>query len=507
MEYKSGKFNFQFFIKTHFAIVILVLIALSIRSWTILYGTNVDEGDYLLQGRELAKGLWPYLDVHLNKPPLVTILGYPFFLFTQIPIIPIRIFMILISASSILAMWLLGREWIDERAGIAAAAFLAFDPYSAIWAKYLHVSTLAPTLSIWTIYFLSHGLRKDKQWPILTAGIISSLSLLNKQTGILIFPVVILLFLLFCRRQKLIPSVLYFFAGFSPLLLALILWLFIMNGWDSFLYNIYYGNLAMAGFFHQTLLDRWREFHATAFFNPIAWYFVIPGLLTVFVYSWKIGAIIVLWFTLEMGINLFALSHVWQHYMLAITPPAFLLSGIFIGWFITLLQQKVIKLSFSPVIILLVVLVCSLPFWRRANWTYPNITLEDEKAFAAFIDRNCSTKYLLCFVNTTYYIRTGKDVPPSIRDGHQERIPPFMNTAGRKYLTLADMQKTVALWETLPMDFCLMYPKYYHQIFIEQDPHLQPVRIFLEEQFIQTQDFKTKPTYYAHMICFKRKDN
>ncbi|RJP34001.1 MAG: hypothetical protein C4527_03235 [Candidatus Omnitrophota bacterium] len=487
-----------------FPILLLLIIGCILRFCTIGFGTNVDEGDYLMQGRELARGLWPYLDVHLNKPPLVTILGFPFFLISDIPIIPVRIFMTLLSVSSIFALWILGRELIDDYAGLFAAAFLAFDPYAAIWAKYLHVSTLAPTLALWTLSLLALGLRNNRRRMLILSGFFASLCLLNKQTGIFVLPIAALLIPIFSQRNQLKRVMLYFGVGFFPLLAVFGLWMLLMGALQPFLYNVLYGNMAMSGFFHYTLADRWSEFRAVMFFNPLSWWFVVLGLLSVFFRRWSIGLFIILWLFVEIWANMLALSHVWQHYILALMPPAYLLSGVFLSWALTILQKKIEALRLPISAGIGFVLLCTAPFWPRANWAYPNITMEDERALAAFIRRNCSTDYLLCFVNSAFYIWTDKEIPPSVRDGRQERIPPFMNTAGRKYLTADEMKQTVELWKTLPMDFCLMYEKYYRQIFIDRDPHLEPVRRFLEDEFTQTQDIRTKPTYYAHMICFKK---
>ncbi len=491
--------------KQYLPLLIILLVAVGIRFFTIGYGTNVDEGDYLIQGRELSHGYWPYRDVHLNKPPLVTFLGYPFFLISEIPIIPVRVFMILLSTSSILALWLLGRKLFDEVTGLVAAAWLALEPFSAIWAKYLHVSTLTPILTLWTLSLLVYGLKKNKVLSILLAGFFSSLCLLNKQTGIIVLPIAVLIFFLYQRKDRCWQKLAYFCGGLFPLPLLLVVMLSVMGIWSEFLYNVFYGNLAMAGFFHYTLLERWYEFRAVAFLNPLAWWMVVPGVAAAFFRQWRGAVVLLLWLVLEVWVNLFALSHVWQHYILAIMPPAYLFSGVFISFVLKYAGRVVPSVRLPNTIGLVIVLLCTIPFWPRANWSYPNITLEDERAFAAFIERNSSTDYLLCFVNSIFYIWTDSKIPPSVRGDGLERIPPFMNTAGRKYLTLEEMKKSVALWETLPMDFCLMYEKYYHQIFVEQDPHLEPVRIFLESKFEQTQFIKSKPTYYARMICFKRK--
>ncbi len=246
------------------------------------------------------------------------------------------------------------------------------------------------------------------------------------------------------------------------------------------------------------------EFRMIAHFNPLVWFLALFGVMAILSKRFRLLWIPAVWLVLEFGVNLFALSHVWPHYMLVITAPACILAGGFCAW---LMEKIPVRMSIllHPAIPIVLILLCTAPFWPRSNWQYPNITLKDERGFAAFIQRRCPSEYLLCFVNSAFYIWTDKEVPPSIRGNRQVRIPPFMNTAGRKYLTLEDMKKTTAYWETLPIDLCVMYGKYYHQIFEDQDPHLQPVREFLERHFKAPELIATKETYYARMIYFQRK--
>ncbi|MEW6236327.1 MAG: glycosyltransferase family 39 protein [Candidatus Omnitrophota bacterium] len=494
-------------VKRHAPFLMIFLAGLLLRVWTIGYGTNVDEGDYLMQGREMTHGYWPYRDVHLNKPPLVSFLAYPFFLVFNIPIIPARIFMIAVSASALAALYGLGRLCGEERGGLLAAGFFAFDPFAAVWAKYLHVSTLAPVLSLWALVCFLWGMKSQRRIGLMLSGVFAALCLLNKQTGVIVLPALFFAFLLFENRRW--RDWQWFLLGFFPLPLLLIFYLALLNAFEPFFYDIYYSNFAMADFFNQSAAARWGEFLAVEYWNPIAWYGIAAGLVIMALKRRRYLIWLIVWFSLEFGVNIFALSHIWQHYVLAIMPSAFALSGLGLA---ALLDWAPLRRRLSepanrwlPAVM---ALILTAPFWMRADWRYPNMTLEDERGFAAQIARHCPSPYLLCFANAAYFMLTDKEVPPSIRHGRKVRIPPFMNTAGRKYLSLEDMKKTVELWRTLPMDYCVMYDKYARQIFIDQDPHLEPVRQFLENDFERAPNLsKNLRTYYAHMICFARKRN
>lgn len=498
-------------------IMVLVVLAFGLRASTLLQGTNVDEGDYILQGREMVLGHWPHADVHLNKPPLVSFIAYPFFWFSGNPILPVRVFMILLSASAVFAVYWLGRRVHSSAMGMCAAVFVAFDPMSAIWAKALHVSTLTPILAIWTLTLLVEGFVSGKRYWLVASGVVFSLALMNKQTGIVLFPV-LLLFLLsawmgWLRFEEEKPirisfrDAVYWFASVLPVWLLFLLYLLALNAVEPFIYDIWTSNLRMAGAFDQDAAHRWGEFQAMMFWNPWVWWIALGGcMLALIRFRMPAGLLLVLWLVIEFYVNLFALSHYWTHYTMAITVPAAMLAGLLFAeikrWVEKALPVSSIVMH-AGVVAVCVLLVMS--YWQRANWAYPNLTLEDERGLAAFVDRQFDSKYLLCFANTTFYIWTDSQVPPSLRDGREVRIPPFMNTAARGYLSLDDMQATADLWRTLPIGYCIMYGKYYRQIFEEQDPLLEPIRLYLEEHFEFEQRFVYRPTYMAELFCFRAK--
>ena len=498
---KSSIRNLQSAIRN--PLVLILLLGFLVRLATIGYGTNVDEGDYLMQGREIIHGHFPYRDVHVNKPPLVSLLAAPFFCFSETPVIPARLFMILFSTSSLWAAAWLGRLTMNERAGLIAAGFLAFDPFAAVWAKPLHVSTLAPGLALWTLALWVHGLQQRQTRALILAGVMASLALLNKQTSVTLLPLLILFYGITRKQCSFATAWKRFCLGVVPLPLFVLAAITILGAWDAFVYDIYTGNLVMASFFQDTAIMRWRDFLSVEFYNQAAWRFSLLGILAVLFARRASVMILALWLLMEFWLNVFGLSHLWTHYVLAIMPPAYLLAGFGLSWGISRLAW--LEAKWRPWYSVILVLLLTVPFWPRANWAYPNLTLHDEQALAAFIQRNCASSYLLCFADSSFYFWTGKQVPPSVRGDHITRIPTFMNTAGRKYLTLEDMKKTVEGWKALPMDLCVMYPKYYQQIFLDRDPQVEPVRIFLEQEFGPPQSIETAPTYYAQLIYFKRK--
>lgn len=492
--------------RRHSPILAVLFLALLLRLGTLGYATNVDEGDYLLQGREITRGHWPHADVHLNKPPLVSFLGLPFFLAFDVPIIPVRVFMILLSLSALAAAYWLGSELWDRRAGLCAASLLAFDPFFAIWSKYLHVSTVTPILSLWAVTLLIAGFHHRRGYLVILSGVVAALCGFNKQTGVLILPILIAIAFLKCKQLPTGKVLGWFLLGLLPLPVAFMLWLTVMGAWEPFIYDVWYGNLAMGHVFDFSSLRRWMEFRVVTHWNPLGWCLAVLGFVYVLFKRDAVGCVIGAWGLMEFGLNIFGLSHVWQHYVMAIMPAAYLLGGLALARSVESVPVwKGRERWLGPLLATLTLLVTAL-YWSRANWAYPNMTLEDERGFAVMMDRMTDEPMMLCFVNTSYYIWTSKDVPPSVRGDRHVRIPPFMNTAARGYLSLDDMRKTAELWEKQPFDTCFMYDKYYRQIFIEKDPLLEPIRVFFENRFeLRPPLAKNLPTYYAHMMVLQRK--
>lgn len=494
------------------ALLALILVAVLIRGVTIGQGTNVDEGDYLMQGREMALGHWPHKDVHLNKPPLVSLIAYPFFLIWDIPIVPVRILMIGLSVSAIYALYRIGALLFDQQTGVLAATFLALDPFAAIWAKPLHVSSLAPVLAVWALAALLSGLRSGALAWLAASGVFTALALLNKQTGVLLFPTLALAAWYAHAQWKDPPACsfrnrLAWAAGFLPPLLLFGLYLIALNAIEPFWYDVWTGNHRMSAAFDQSAAERWREFFFIAIWNPWAWLLALGGIVWgVFRFN-RAAWLLTAWLAIEWGVNLFALSHFWVHYTLVIMPPAFLLSAWLIRQIAGGLQRWAHFLYQREIILgLVVIALLCIPYWGRANWAYPNLTLEEERALASFIERHNDSPYLLCFANSAFYFWTDSLVPPALRDGREVRIPPFMNTAGRGYLDQADMQATANHWRQLDIDFGVMYGKYYRQIFVDRDPLLAPIREWLEEDFTFQQRLNYRPGYMGELYCFEREE-
>jgi hypothetical protein len=207
--------------------------------------------------------------------------------------------------------------------------------------------------------------------------------------------------------------------------------------------------------------------------------------------------------------NIFFLSHVWRHYFLACMVPAAILAGAFWQRLVDLgvywlqkwqegrfassaLWASTAILAFGMVI-----------WWPRNDWTYPGLSLSEEKKLAAYVTRLCPEPYLLNLTNPALYVWTGKQIPPSRRDGHTPRIPFFMTIAGRGYLDREDMERTVQGWRDMEIGCVVAYDKFVRQIV--DDPLMEPLRRWLEEGFQPPKRIGVANTYYGWFFLFERK--
>jgi len=141
--------------------------------------------------------------------------------------------------------------------------------------------------------------------------------------------------------------------------------------------------------------------------------------------------------------------------------------------------------------------------WPRNDWTYPGLSLAEERNLARHIERYCREPFLLNLTNPSFYVWLDKKIPPTIQGERTTRMPYFMTIAGRGYCTEEDIQKTVELWKTLPIGCTIAYDKFLRQIF--EDPLMRPLRDWLGEYFLEPRRVSMGDSYYGWFFIFERK--
>ena len=494
-------------------VLVVLIVAAAVRIATIWCGTNVDEGVYWIEGRQIRDGYLIYRDTQFNKTPLVAIVAAPFFLLGATPIIPMRIAMITFSLLGLLAIYKIAKELFGPGAALATLVVMALEPYSCVWAKYLHTSSWAPWFEAAVFFLLISGMRQRDRRRVVASGVVLGVYALAKQSAIYVLPPACLAWFLFTRDRSvrgLLAEAGAWIVGTLLVLVPFFLLMALRGVFPEMWYDIWTAHHLMApAFAHHTLPFRWAELRGMVHLAPLLWLMPFGSLLLLRGSHWRATAFVWTWLAVDMLGNALLLSHVWRHYFLVCMVPAAVLTGAFwqrlvdagADWLER--WQKVRPSSALFWTGTAVLALGMIVWWPRNDWTYPGLSLSDEKKLAAYVTRLCPEPYLLNLTNPALYVWTGKQIPPAHRDRHTTRIPFFMTIAGRGYLDREDMERTVQTWRDTPIGCVVAYDKYVRQIM--DDPLMEPLLRWLEDEFQPPKRIGVGETYYGWFLLFERK--
>ncbi|MDX9755329.1 MAG: hypothetical protein RBU29_15290, partial [bacterium] len=186
-----------------------------------------------------------------------------------------------------------------------------------------------------------------------------------------------------------------------------------------------------------------------------------------------------------------------------------LLAGGFWGWLGRVLVHAARRTRPQPlanawILFGTFILLCAMVLgWYKNDWTYPGLTLTQERQLARYIQRACPGEYLLNLTNPAFYVWTDKKIPPAVRGDHITRIPYFMTFAGRGYMTKEDLQHTVEGWQDLSIDCVVAYDKYLVQM--QNDPVLAPLKAWLLANYQPPRRIAVGESYYGWFWLFEKK--
>ena len=210
-----------------------------------------DEGEYAYSAWLLNRGVMPYQNSFLQKPPMI-IYTYAFGqLFDEAGIVSPRVLAAIFSLASIFLVAIIAKKELGVRAGWVCAFLLTpmlVLPYNAAFSANTEHFMLTPLLGVLAIFFYKKG--QEKPIHFFLAGVLAALSILYKP-----FPIYLLTFLfivwfiLYFQKEKnllkLLKVVLAVILG-GGLTTLLVLLPFIVKGAIGFLiesaftYNRYY---------------------------------------------------------------------------------------------------------------------------------------------------------------------------------------------------------------------------------------------------------------------------
>ncbi len=495
-------------------LIILLLIAGVLRAATIHYGTNVDEGVYWVEGKQMFDGYWIYSDTQFNKTPLVALVAYPFFFIDENPIYPMRAAMLIFSLLGLFCIYRLARQLFGEWAGIAALAFMALEPFSCVWAKYLHTSSWTPWFQAAIFWLLVSALQNENKKTLFLSGVVLGFFALTKQSAVYVLPVALAGWFLFAQQKTIrsfVRDTLIWGGGIAIIFIPLVLFIVLSGTFPAFWHDIWTAHHKIAPWFaHHTLAFRISESQSIVWLAPALWFLSLGSFLFFAVKQNRRATLFVwIWLIVEVCGNIIFFTHLWRHYLLGVMLPFAILSGAFVAYITRTIAAKSDKMGnlrsnklLTAMVIAIAVMM--VPFWHQNDWDYPGITLEQEKNLARYVSRACEEPYVLNLTNPALYVWADKKIPPVYQDDRMTRIPYFMTLAGRGYNTREDLERTVEHWETLPVNCVVSYDRYIPQM--RQNPVLEPLRDWLLNNF-EARRVRVSDAYYGNFLLFERKQN
>ena len=216
---------------------IIIVTAIILWTWWAIFTFvpfNADAGYYLSCAERICEGWKPYKDFRVAYPPVGL---YYYALFNNIlggGLVAYRVSLFTIQILSSVLVYLLGGLLIKQRLFRLLAALLFLYLYQAYDGRHFVIEYFVVTFSIVTLLLLTPNI-SSRLIPSFLAGVAWLLTVMSKQYGIVILPVIILLmfrdknhFTVSLGRPSL--RILMFILGFS-LALWLLLQYLQMNIW------------------------------------------------------------------------------------------------------------------------------------------------------------------------------------------------------------------------------------------------------------------------------------
>ena len=191
--------NARVLVRTWLALGIVLLAAAAVRLWAInSVGFNNDEAVYSGQGAALAadpiySGLFAIFRAH---PLLVQFLDSIAFRLIGVGDVAPRLISVAFGLGGVALAYATGSMLFNKRVGLTAAAVLALMPYHVIVTRQALLDGPETTLFLLTIYLLARYARSSQGRWFYASAFTAGLTVLAKETAILLVPVIIAFFLL-----------------------------------------------------------------------------------------------------------------------------------------------------------------------------------------------------------------------------------------------------------------------------------------------------------------------
>ena len=178
-------------------LVLLLLLAFGLRLCRIAdLGTQADEGVHIAVAERLAAGDALYRDLIENRTPGVEwLLGIAFWLGGG-SIILGRLLSVGAAVLTVAALVSAGQQAGSRVGGVVAAILFALAPLPIFWSRFTMLEHFQAAAAVLSVTCALRGLNQRKPSWWLIAGLMAGLSILSKQSGVVLLGSLVLFLLL-----------------------------------------------------------------------------------------------------------------------------------------------------------------------------------------------------------------------------------------------------------------------------------------------------------------------
>jgi len=179
-------------------LIAILLVALVLRTYqidTIPNGCQSDEGNNGLDALRWLRGApyTPYAETNEGQATLFTYLIALYFRLFGVSVPTMRLVSATAGALTVLAFYVLAREFYGPRVGLAITALLAASRWHITFSRIVYEAIMVPLCEVLLFYFLWRGLRDGRRRDFVLCGLSLALGL-NTYTAFRVVPVGVVLY-------------------------------------------------------------------------------------------------------------------------------------------------------------------------------------------------------------------------------------------------------------------------------------------------------------------------
>lgn len=208
--------------KSLMAIIMILLFAVVLRMMWLKLTLNADEGELGYDAMIWLRGESPYTVRYSEKPPLLYLVYMTSMLLFGNTIIPVRIFNDVIFFISILAFYLLVKNWYGKKVGLVASfVYVFFLNAPVFWGPYAVAIHLSIPFTVFSVLMCTRYVETEKVAFLIASGTFLSIAGLLRVNS---FVTVIVLFLILIlgKQKSVIESPTSFLNSLTGRILVLI---------------------------------------------------------------------------------------------------------------------------------------------------------------------------------------------------------------------------------------------------------------------------------------------